>query len=475
MGIIASYCAATACSCCVGLTCGACGLLVTISRSVATRIWYSSFFIVLSFVAYFLSVISFYIVPHLPNWLPIFGDDCTSYEKCAVFTVYRITFGLFLYHILLSLILIGVKNSKDARSQLNNGWWALKIPLLFIFIIGDFFIPGEFFTIYAWASVFGAGAFIFIQLILLLDLAYSWSESWVEKWNYNIVDGSQNKIWYYSLLGCSLFFFLVAAVMNVMLYILFCEDGKCWYNPLMITVNLVICIILIVLSVHPKIREYNDRIGLLQASIFTVYCTYYVYSAILSEPNSCSDLPFTFFSDYSESTAVTDNLVDWVTLIFGAILTVASVVYASLSVGSSSNFVGYKDENAKCDNESLINADGLDEDDIPLEEIPSKHSDEDDEDEDDHDDEKDQNSYNYSLFHLAFALGAMYVGMLLTNWNVVSSDFSIPTDYEVQGETDSGWVAVAVKLLTVLAAFGLYSWSIFAPMLLPNRHWNGDH
>jgi len=297
----------------------------------------------------------------------------------------------------------------------------------------------------------------------------------VEKWDYNIVDGTQNKKWYYGLLGCSIFFLLVAAVMNVMLYILFCQNGSCWYNPLMITVNIVVCIILVVLSVHPKIREYNDRIGLLQASIFTVYCTYYVYSAILSEPNNCSDLPFDFFSDPdSESTAVTDSLVDWVTLIFGAIFTVASVVYASLSVGSNSNFIGYKDENAKADNESLINTDGLDEDDIPLEEIPTKHSiDDDDEDEDDHDDEKDQNSYNYSLFHLAFALGAMYVTMLLTNWSVVSSDFVSSTEYvEVRGETDSGWVAVFVKLLTVLSAFGLYSWTVFAPMILPNRHWD---
>jgi len=381
-----------------------------------------------------------------------------------------------LYHLLLSLVLIGVNSSKDIRAQLNNGWWALKIPLLFFFIIGDFFIPGEFFTVYAWASVFGAGAFIFIQLILLLDLAYSWSESWVAKWQYDIVDGNENKKWYYALLGCTLFFFLVAIVMNVMLYILFCEDAKCWYNPLMITINIVVCIILVVLSVHPKIREYNDRIGLLQASIFTVYCTYYVYSAILSEPNTCSDLPFNFFSDYySESSAITDSLVDWVTLIFGAIFTVASVVYASLSVGSSSNFIGYKDEHAKEDIESLINTDGLDEGDIPLDEIEVKKEcvNDDEDDEEDHDDEKDQNSYNYSLFHLAFAMGAMYVGMLLTNWSVVSSDLSITNEdyYVVQGETDSGWVAVFIKLLTVVAAFGLYSWSVFAPMLMPNRHW----
>ena len=33
-----------------------------------------------------------------------------------------------------------------------------------------------------------------------------------------------------------------------------------------------------------------------------------------------------------------------------------------------------------------------------------------------------QVTYNFSLFHLAFALGAMYVTMLLTSWQVIDAN-----------------------------------------------------
>ena len=456
MGIIASCCACAACSCCIGLTCSCCGFLVTISRSIATRIWYAVSFILLSFLAYFLSIFAYDIYQYFPDWLSFFGEDCTDQQNCGVFVIYRITFGLFLYHLLLSVVLIGVTNTKDVRAQINNGWWPLKLLLLFAFIIGDFFIPGGFFTFYAWVSVFGAGLFILVQLILLIDLSYSWSESWVEKWNDNIEGEDSNIKYYYGLLGFSIVFLIIAATMNIMMYILFCEDSACWYNPVIITVNIFICIILIVLSIHPRVREFNDRAGLLQASIFTVYCTYYVLSAILSEPNTCSDLPFSFFS--SDSTDATDensmSIIDWFVLISGAIFTVASVVYASLSVGHSSITNSNKD---------LIDTKDLDDDESKAINQTEMI--------DEHDDERERNSYSYSLFHLAFALGAMYVGMLLTNWSVISSDFS-STDALNTGETNSGWVAFGVKLLSVLSAFGLYTWVIFAPIIFPNRSWD---
>ena len=63
------------------------------------------------------------------------------------------------------------------------------------------------------------------------------------------------------------------------------------------------------------------------------------------------------------------------------------------------------------------------------------------------DDELQGTSYNYAMFHLAFALGAMYVGMLLTNWSVITGEEDTP-------QTDSGWVSVAVKLLSCALEIG---------------------
>lgn len=42
--------------------------------------------------------------------------------------------------------------------------------------------------------------------------------------------------------------------------------------------------------------------------------------------------------------------------------------------------------------------------------------DSDDDDDDSRDDERQEAVYNYSFFHFIFAIAAMYVAMLLTNW-----------------------------------------------------------
>jgi len=76
-------------------------------------------------------------------------------------------------------------------------------------------------------------------------------------------------------------------------------------------------------------------------------------------------------------------------------------------------------------------------------------------------------SYSFSLFHLAFALGAMYVAMLLTSWQVIDVDKNDKTGFADTG-TVSTWVKVVSSWLTIL----LYVWTVVAPIMLPNRDWN---
>ena len=428
MGIVLSCCTALACSCCFGLSCQCLGYGMTVTKSIATRVVYTITFLSLSILAW---VMSFYAYDVL-SWIPYINNSCEE-TTCGTFTVYRISFSLFVYHMLLSLFLIGVSNTKDIRAKLNDGWWPLKIPFLLLLVVAAFFIPNIFFTYYAWGAIIGAGFFILVQLVLLVDFAYSWSESWVDKWQGNGLEENENKSYLYALLACTGFLFLLSAGFDVFMYSLFCR-GDCWWNALVITGILLMCIALSVCSVIPQVQEYNPRAGLLQASIFTVYCTYYTYSAILSEP-TCGSLPF----DWSTGSTTT---ADWLSLIFGGMFTIISVVYASLRVGHAGN-------NSNESPELLAEEKGeeLDEEDMDL------------------DDEKEMTSYSYSLFHLAFALGAMYIGMLLTNWSVITGE----TD---TAETDSGWVSVSVKLASCVFAGVLYTWTVFAPLILPNRDWD---
>jgi hypothetical protein len=40
--------------------------------------------------------------------------------------------------------------------------------------VAAFFIPNEFFVVFGWIALFGAGGFIIIQLVYLIEFAYTW-------------------------------------------------------------------------------------------------------------------------------------------------------------------------------------------------------------------------------------------------------------------------------------------------------------
>lgn len=426
MGIVLSCCTALACSCCIGFTCNCFGRAMTVTKSIATRVLYTILFFLLSVIAWVFSLYGYDIL----HAIPYIGDTCNG-ETCGTFSVYRITFALFLFHAIFSILFIGLKNTKDIRAQLNDGWWPIKIPLLCIFVIASFFIPIEFFTYYAWAAIIGAGIFILIQLVILVDFAYGWSDSWVSQWQGDGVEEGENRSYLYALLSITGLLYVIAIGFDAFMYGLFCT-GDCWWNAIIVTCVLLMCLFLSVCSVHPKVQEINPRVGLLQAAIFTVYCSYYTYSAILSEP-TCGELPFSW-SEGSSTTA------DYLSLIFGALFTVISVVYASVRAGTA----GLIDRESDA---ALLTPEQKEEEAIDEEIV---------------DDEVEQTSYSYSMFHMAFALGAMYVGMLLTNWSVITGEYDSP-------ETDSGWVSVAVKLTSCFIAGLLYAWTLFAPAILRNR------
>jgi hypothetical protein len=70
--------------------------------------------------------------------------------------------------------------------------------------------------------------------------------------------------------------------------------------------------------------------------------------------------------------------------------------------------------------------------------------------------------YHYSFFHMVFALASMYIAMVMTGWGL--ADAAVEVDV-----VDVGWGSVVVKLIAVLFAAGLYTWSLIAPVVLEDR------
>jgi serine incorporator 1/3 len=69
-------------------------------------------------------------------------------------------------------------------------------------------------------------------------------------------------------------------------------------------------------------------------------------------------------------------------------------------------------------------------------------------------------TYNYSFFHLLFALASCYIAMLLTGWGRGADERNL---------MDIGWASVTMKLLTLWCTGLLYVWVLLAPTMLQDR------
>ena len=106
--------------------------------------------------------------------------DCTV--AVGYLAVYRICFAFACFFALMAAIMIGAKSSRDARAGIQNGFWGIKYMIVIAIAIGAFFIPnGSFGTTWMWIGLIGGIVFILVQLVLLVDFAHSWAETWVGK------------------------------------------------------------------------------------------------------------------------------------------------------------------------------------------------------------------------------------------------------------------------------------------------------
>lgn len=106
--------------------------------------------------------------------------DCSV--AVGYLAVYRICFALACFFALMAMMMAGAKSSRDPRAPIQNGFWGLKYMIVTGLAIAAFFIPaGAFGTAWMWVGLFGGVAFILVQLVLIVDFAHNWAETWVGK------------------------------------------------------------------------------------------------------------------------------------------------------------------------------------------------------------------------------------------------------------------------------------------------------
>ena len=164
-------------------------------------------------------------VPFVVNYNQLL--NCSSI--LGYFAVYRICFALTCFYFLFMVIMMFVRNSRDPRAKLQNGFWFFKFLILIGLVVGAFYIPndGTFETIFMYFGIVGGFLFILIQLILLVDFVHSWNESWVEKFE------NGQKEFYYGLLIFTASFFILTITVAVLGYVFYasvsCHSDKTWF------------------------------------------------------------------------------------------------------------------------------------------------------------------------------------------------------------------------------------------------------
>eukprot|EP00069_Balaena_mysticetus_P014817 bmy_08769T0 len=352
----------------------------------------------------------------------IMDKDCDVLVRYKA--VYRINFALTIFFFAFFLLMLKVKTSKDPRAAIHNGFWFFKIAAIVGIMVGSFYIPGGHFTT-AWffIGMVGAAFFILIQLVLLVDFAHSWNESWV-----NRMEEGNPRGWYAALLSVTSMFYILSIISVILLYTYYTKPDGCTENKFFISFNLILCIVVSVMSIHPKIQEHQPRSGLLQSSIITLYTISFLqpwpvehhYAHDLANLGSCK---CNCSSPYSCST-ITD-------------IRNASNSQVSKLTLSGSDSVILRDTTA--------NGASDEEDGRPRRAV---------------DNEREGVQYNYSMFHLMLCSASLYIMMTLTNWYSPDANFQTMT---------SKWPAVWVKISSSWVCLLLYVWTLVAPLVLTGR------
>lgn len=374
----------------------------------------------------------------------------------------------------------------------ENRWWGPKVLSIILLTFLSFLIPNGFFMFYSsYIASTGAIMFIFVGLVLLVDFAHSWSEQCLERW-----EETNSDFWKWVLIGSTLGTYAVTITLIGLQYGFFAGSG-CSLNQGLITTNLILSVIVTVLSIHPRIQEANPRSGLSQSGMVVAYTAYLVTSAIANhDDDRCNPLT-------ARAAGARNGMV-----VLGAIFTFLAIAYSTSRAATQSRALTGKRTSSN-DYERLPTsaaAVGTEEMSDIVDSQPSKkdslryqailaavqagslpasaleEAENDDDDDPDHgiemrnDDEKNGTRYSYSFFHVIFALGSMYVAMLLTNWNVVTTAAAASPTVSDAIAAGSPLVKIGrsptamwMRIVSAWICQILFTWSLVAPVVLPDR------
>ncbi|KAF2567615.1 hypothetical protein F2Q68_00027878 [Brassica cretica] len=182
--------------------------------------------------------------------------------------------------------------------QAQNTWhsdnWSFKFLLLVSVMVASFFIPPLYIQIYGEIARVGAGIFLGLQLISVIEFITWWNNYWMPN--------NQNKQSCSFGLAMSVVFYIGSVCGIAVMYYFYVASTACALNIFFISLTVLLLIVMMVMSLHSKVKS-----SLMSSGIMASYIVFLCWSAIRSEPS------------HTKCNAHTQNgHTDWITVLLSA-------------------------------------------------------------------------------------------------------------------------------------------------------------
>ena len=264
--------------CCAGnCCCHAFNNIFSDAKKINPKLFARIGFIVLSLICVGFSLIILFYGANLLKPFNSFISCPTDGEfSClGISSVYRMSFTLFIFHIIVILFSL---ISKDCAKVFNLDCWSFKILLVMVLYFSMFFIPNTLFLIYAEISRYLSILFLIYQALVIISFAHIINISLVEKLDFAIDNGGKGACKYqFWLIFLSIIFLSLSIFWIVRSYM---DFSNSFINILIISLTIIFGIGFTLLS----ISNFVTRKRLLTSIFLFSYTSYLCWSALTSQP-----------------------------------------------------------------------------------------------------------------------------------------------------------------------------------------------
>jgi len=376
-----------------------------------------------------------------------FLDEPDLYKQCvSTAGVCRPTFVATLFFLLQAV-------ATKFNPQLNREAWPAKYGVFVLLVLISLFLPNTpmFLDFYVVVFRLFAMMFILIQQVILIDMAYNWNDSWVEKGNTcDDAEWGSGVKWLRAIIAMSAILFAASLTGIILMYKFFTGCGE---NTTVITLTLIGILAVVVVQLT------GSDGSLLTTSVISAYATYLAYSVVSKNPK-----------EQCNPTLGSDDV--W-GIVVGLLLTMISLAWTGFSWTAENrlNVEGIEKARAivptnpnRQDPETLnLDVPFLDPEDQPTTGVALESSDE--------IAGGGEGAASLWKLNLILAFVSCWVAASLTGWGAIQGGIGEGGE-KTAANPQVGKVNMLMIAISQQCALILYAWTLVAPRIFPDREFS---